>query len=125
VDGLAAAQEQLQAQVQDLKTAQAGGADAGARLAKLEADLRRLETGLEPMRQDIVSSLSKRVADIMRGQGGGGGGTQTGREHVVKPGESLSRIAAAYGVKADAIVKANNLKSPGSLRVGQKLFIPE
>lgn len=51
--------------------------------------------------------------------------SQTGYEHVVQSGESLSKIAAAYGVKMSVIVDANQLKSADSIFVGQKLFIPD
>jgi LysM repeat protein len=44
---------------------------------------------------------------------------------VVKPGETLSEIAKAYGVRISVITKSNNLKNPDDLRVGQTLFIPE
>ena len=49
----------------------------------------------------------------------------TGYEHVVKDGETLSTIAAAYKVKPAAIIEANDLKNPDVLRKGQKLFIPQ
>ena len=45
--------------------------------------------------------------------------------YVVKPGDSLSKIAAAYGVRMDVIVEENGLSDPGNIRVGQKLFIPD
>ena len=51
--------------------------------------------------------------------------SDTGIEHVVQPGETLSAIAQAYGVKIDTILKANNIKNANSIRVGQKLFIPD
>ena len=51
--------------------------------------------------------------------------SQTGIEHVVQPGESLSKIAAAYGVKMNVLVEANGLSDPGNIRVGQKIFIPD
>ena len=47
-----------------------------------------------------------------------------GREHVVESGHTLSAIASAYGTNVKAIKQANNLKSD-TIRVGQKLFIPE
>ena len=43
----------------------------------------------------------------------------------MQAGESLSKIAAAYGVKMDVIVQENGLKSADSIFVGQKLFIPD
>lgn len=45
------------------------------------------------------------------------------REHTVKSGESLSRIAKRYQVSVSAIKKTNNLKTD-TLQIGQKLIIP-
>jgi N-acetylmuramoyl-L-alanine amidase len=42
----------------------------------------------------------------------------------VRTGDQLSRIARKYGVTVAAIQKANNIKNPNLIRVGQKLIIP-
>jgi LysM repeat protein len=42
----------------------------------------------------------------------------------VQPGETLSTIAADYGVDATSLAAANNLANPNMLRAGQRLFIP-
>jgi LysM repeat protein len=47
-----------------------------------------------------------------------------GTPYQVKAGDTLSGIAKQYGVKVDAIVKANALTSD-RIRVGQKLVIPD
>ncbi|WP_159978798.1 MULTISPECIES: LysM peptidoglycan-binding domain-containing M23 family metallopeptidase [unclassified Novosphingobium] len=44
--------------------------------------------------------------------------------HVVKAGETLGGIANRAGVSATAIAKANGLKEPYVVRLGQKLTIP-
>jgi len=44
--------------------------------------------------------------------------------HIVQPGETLSTIAADYGIDATALAAANNLANPNMLRVGQQLIIP-
>ena len=44
--------------------------------------------------------------------------------HIVQSGEHLTRISHRYGTTIDAIVKANGLKNPSYLRVGQRLTIP-
>ena len=44
--------------------------------------------------------------------------------HVVQAGESLSRIAARYGVTLQALVTANNIANPNQIFVGQSLRIP-
>jgi LysM repeat protein len=43
---------------------------------------------------------------------------------VVKTGDTLSQIAAEYGVTVMAIAAANNIDNPSQLRAGQRLVIP-
>lgn len=45
--------------------------------------------------------------------------------HVVKRGDTLSKIAELYNVPALQIARANNLSSRLALRVGETLFIPD
>lgn len=45
--------------------------------------------------------------------------------HVVRPGETLSRIAARYGVDVKHLARYNGLTNPNLLRVGQRLRIPD
>jgi membrane-bound lytic murein transglycosylase D len=44
--------------------------------------------------------------------------------HVVKKGDTPSAIARRYGSSVDAILAANGLRNPRSLRVGQTLIVP-
>ncbi|MBQ7251970.1 MAG: LysM peptidoglycan-binding domain-containing protein [Kiritimatiellae bacterium] len=44
--------------------------------------------------------------------------------YVVKPGDALSKIAAAHGVKTKALMEANGIKDANKIRIGQKLKIP-
>lgn len=44
--------------------------------------------------------------------------------HTVKSGDTVSRIAARYGVGRPAVVAANRLARPDALRLGQRLTIP-
>ncbi|EIZ78564.1 membrane protein [Novosphingobium sp. Rr 2-17] len=44
--------------------------------------------------------------------------------HVVREGETLNGVANRAGVSPEAIVKANGLKAPYVVRLGQKLTIP-
>jgi LysM repeat protein len=46
------------------------------------------------------------------------------RIHIVARGDTLSEIAAKYGVAQDLITKANAMDNPNMLYVGQKLIIP-
>ena len=47
-----------------------------------------------------------------------------GERHVVQSGESLSMIAAQYGVDVEAILAANSIDDPNTIVVGQELLIP-
>jgi putative chitinase len=44
--------------------------------------------------------------------------------HVVKSGETLTGIAARYGVTIAALQEANGIKDPNLINAGQKLVIP-
>jgi len=111
-----------------------------ARMDEIDRRLSVLEGARVKDRQAIVDQLSGKMVDIMGDEttgkssrkskagstkaGAGTGGT-TGYEHVVKDGDTLSAIAAAYKVKTSAIIEANKLQSPDTLLKGQKLFIPQ
>ncbi len=47
-----------------------------------------------------------------------------GERHIVQSGESLSTIAADFGVSMEAIMAANSLDDPNTIVVGQELLIP-
>jgi murein DD-endopeptidase MepM/ murein hydrolase activator NlpD len=44
--------------------------------------------------------------------------------HTVAPGQTLYRIAKAYGVTVDAIAETNNIEDTTQIKVGQQLWIP-
>ncbi|HVN32711.1 MAG TPA: LysM peptidoglycan-binding domain-containing protein [Thermoanaerobaculaceae bacterium] len=44
--------------------------------------------------------------------------------HVVKSGDTLGTIARRYGSTVDAIMAANGIRNPRSLRIGQTLVVP-
>ena len=46
------------------------------------------------------------------------------RTHTLAPGETLYRLSTKYGVSVDALIKANGIKNPNTLREGLKLTIP-
>ena len=48
----------------------------------------------------------------------------SGATYEVKSGDSLSKIAAAHGVKTKALMEANNITDANKIRIGQKLTIP-
>lgn len=44
-------------------------------------------------------------------------------EHVVRPGETLTAVAARYGVSVHDLVRWNRLEDPNRLQVGQRLVV--
>jgi LysM repeat protein len=44
--------------------------------------------------------------------------------HTVQAGETLSSIAAQYGVNPIRLIELNNIQNPDALQVGQELLIP-
>jgi len=50
--------------------------------------------------------------------------TAGSKVYVVKPGETLFRIALNLGVTLDALKKANNISDPTEIYAGQKLVVP-
>lgn len=55
--------------------------------------------------------------------GANGVATRDSRTHVVKRGDTLTRIAAQYGISMDVIRQANKMKSD-EVQLGQRLHIP-
>lgn len=45
-------------------------------------------------------------------------------EYVVKKGDSLSKIAARYGLRTRELAALNGIDNPNKIRIGQKLSIP-
>lgn len=52
--------------------------------------------------------------------------TRAGRSYTVKPGDTISRIAARHGVSTAALLRANGMTTQQAdrIRAGQKLHIP-
>ena len=127
LDGLEAGREDVYAQLAAIQATQDRlTAQRGAELEALDSKLAAQKAAAERTRQELVDKLSRKMADIMKTSAPATAvRSESGYEHVVKPGETLSEIAKAYGVSVSVITKANSLKNPDDLRVGQKLFIPE
>jgi soluble lytic murein transglycosylase-like protein len=47
------------------------------------------------------------------------------RDHVVKPGDTVSHLALRYGTTTKAIIAANRLNRSALIRIGETLTIPE
>lgn len=53
------------------------------------------------------------------------GWTRTGGTYVaVRPGETIYNMAKRYGVPANAIMEANDIRDPDAIGVGQRILIP-
>jgi LysM repeat protein len=49
---------------------------------------------------------------------------QAGKVHVVRRGDTLAKIALRYSVSVTALSRANNVRNPNTIYVGQRLLIP-
>jgi LysM repeat protein len=106
-----------------------------SQLDELDRRIKGVEAARQSDKQEIIDKLSSKIAEIVGKSSSSGAArrqqnvkrssSDTGYEHEVKPGESLSAIAAAYGVTAKIIMDNNSITDPNKLRVGQKLFIPQ
>ena len=52
------------------------------------------------------------------------GNKATTRIHVIKSGETFSKVSKLYGVSLTALMKANKNLNPNALRIGQEIVIP-
>jgi len=102
-----------------------------ASLDELQKRIQQVDAAREKDKREIVDSLSKKISAVLSSQSSPRTSStprrstnNEGYEHTVQPGETLSAIAKAYGVRSEDISQANNLKSADMLRVGQKLFVP-
>ncbi len=103
---------------------QSGG--TARKLADIERRIEDVNAARARDREAVIEQISARMAELITKSGSArrGGTATTGYEHVVRSGETLSQIAAAYKVSPQAIIDANDLKNPDLLKQGQKLFIP-
>ncbi|MEI8352256.1 MAG: LysM peptidoglycan-binding domain-containing protein [bacterium] len=129
LSGIELEQQNLARDVGSVRSAPKEDTVVRNRLDTLERQVQSLAAGRESDRKQIVNQ----VASLVGSSGGSAsghsasgrsGGSQTGYEHIVESGQTLSAIADAYKVSMASIRKSNNLKS-NTLRVGQKLFIPK
>lgn len=98
-----------------------------AQLDDQQRQIRALDAARGQDKKQIYDDISKKVTSLLKtsAPAASRATSQSGYEHVVQAGESLSAIAAAYKASVPAIVKANNLKSADQIFVGQTLFIPD
>ncbi len=103
-------------------------------LASLKSETAAIRADRDTMKREIVNEISSEVAKLLAAQQQKAAAaaaaarseaqSQSGYEHKVQSGQTLSAIAQAYNVSVEKIKRANNLKSD-VIRVGQTLFIPD
>jgi nucleoid-associated protein YgaU len=139
IEGLELEVERLRRDVDAARSGPSPVQPLQARLDDLEARIRAVDAARERDKQEIVDKLSTKITQIVSSSKSSGSSSvkkqgskkssssssQTGYEHEVQAGDTLSAIAAAYGVSTKVILDNNDVKDPNRLRVGQKLFIPE
>ena len=79
------------------------------------------------MNSQAVSGVTVKIPQSGTWSSANGGRSLRGHPdtYVVQSGDTVNKIACAYGdVDPNGIIAANNLKSPYSLSVGQSLHIP-
>jgi 50S ribosomal subunit-associated GTPase HflX len=128
INGLELEQQNLQRDIGSMKGSPKEDTVVRNRLDTLERQVQSLAAARDSDRKQIVNQVASIVGSSGSSSSGksssGRGSSQTGVEHVVESGQTLSAIAAAYKVSASSIKKANSMKSD-TLRIGQKLFIPK
>ena len=111
----------------------ANGTDLAAlqrEIASLKSETAAIRADRETLKKEIVNEISSEVAKLLAAQQKSTTVTRTetasqsGYEHKVQSGQTLSAIAQAYGVSVEKIKKANGLKND-VIRVGETLFIPD
>lgn len=75
-----------------------------------------------------VAQQGLKIGDVIKVPAGGTGASTASRSsfatHRVLRGQTLSAIAAKYGSSVDAIKRANGIRDPRKVRVGQTLKVP-
>ena len=114
---LAAARADLEVTRQDLSGVRQG-------LLELQRPMQQIADQLAAV-QTQVQEIGKRQEAQRKAAPARGGGSGGAEHHTVRAGETLTGIAARYGVSVRALLDRNQLADADSLREGQKLAIPE
>ncbi len=77
---------------------------------------------LNHMDSDVVD-IGQSLLIPNRGGSSSSGSSYTG-VHIVKPGDTFTKIARDYGISQDALARANTTVYPDRLLIGERLFVP-
>jgi len=125
VRSIAAVRAEFETVRQEFAAARQESAAARQESAAARQDLADLREPLEKLAQKLaaaqgqIQDLAKRQESIRKAASSRDG------QHTVRAGETLTVIAARYGVGVQALMQKNKITDPDSLREGQKLAIPE
>ena len=87
-------------------------------------DVNKIRVGQKLILPDYSKPSSSQPAEKSAKSAESKAAAASGDAYVVKPGDALSKIAAAHGVKTKDLMAANNLTDANKIRAGQKLVIP-
>ena len=136
-------QEQLDARLARLETQTSASPRSQDDIIALRRDIQLVRSERESLKREITDDLAGRIEKIAARQQAEINAARVssvpsarpartaaarpggGYEHKVERGQTLSEIARGYGKSMDAIMKANKITNPSSIRVGQVLFIPD
>ena len=101
----------------------------GVKFAELKelnqiADANKIRIGQKLILPDYSKPSQSQPAEKSAAKAASKASAVSGDAYVVKPGEALSKIAAAHGVKTKDLMAANNISDANKIRAGQKLVIP-
>lgn len=105
-----------------------------AQVDDLQRQIRAVDAARAKDNKQIYDDLTKKISKLLKSSSSSSShsrsssrrsGSQSGIEHEVKPGQTLSQIASAYGVTTKVLVEENGLKNANAIYAGQKLFIPD
>jgi len=124
-------QQEQDLRLNRMETQLNSGGRTQSEITALQRDIQMLRADRDTLKREITSDLAARIEKIANARPAASsasastGTPRTGYKHTVEKGQTLSEIAKGYGKSVDSIMKANNIKDPASLRVGQVLFIPD
>jgi LysM repeat protein len=102
----------------DLETSRQEAAATRQGLVDLQGAMQQIADRLAAA-QGQIRDLAKRPEPARKAAAGPGG------THVVRAGDTLTTIAARYGVSVQALMEKNQISDANSIREGQRLAIPE